>query len=218
MALDRSNIAFIVSSSTLYTAPRERLLPSLCAQSPLVYTVINAYDTSQEDGLYMSDEDVSYICMRGGSWDFIGQIWASQLRHTVFEYAFFLQDTMMVEPWFVDYVVEYTDPDINVTAVHNGICNLMCCRMDYVRSRRESLQRMRNCTKKESIDHEGLLYTTAPRDKRALYDVERIPDLTPVYPYGSPTPRMTEYYTPIGITKYKANYGQTGEGSYYVQA
>lgn len=219
MALDRSTTAFIVSSSVLYTVPRERLLPDLSAQSPLVFTIVNAYDTSRLDNVYVSDEDTSYVFMRGGSWDFIGQIWASQLAYTAFEHVFFLQDTMLVEPWFVDYVVEHTDPSVFVTSVHSdGMCNLMCCRMDYVRSQRDSLHRMRNCTKKESIDYEGLLYKTAPYSDRALYDVECITDYTMVYPYGSGVPRITEYYTPIGITKYKANYGQTGEESYYVQA
>ena len=153
---------------------------------------------------------VANYCMVGhSSFDYTALI---QFIDSDFDFkpshVFLLHDTMEFTPE-TDSLVRRADPDVDATAaVHGCVCNLGLFRTDYLMSKREQILKMRNCTKLEAVQFEGVLWKDAPR--RDVYPNATVDVLSESPVYGGAV-RRTERYNSVGILKHKASWGQQME-------
>lgn len=200
------SIAYLINSAVEYTAPLEMLFDSLAPQTNTIYIVAGG----AKEYTHSTFAGVPYITVTHRSYDYTGLI--ELLDKDIPEtHVFCLQDTMIAGPQFTR-LVETADTDMDAVAVFGGQCNLVLYSVEYLRRQRAFTEKMRNCSKKMSIDYEGHLWKIAPR--KGHYPGTCECDFSIHYPYG-PTPRIKEYYGGVDIIKYKANYGQTNEQKGY---
>lgn len=125
--------------------------------------------------------------------------------YPAWSHVLLLHDTMSLSAE-TPALLRATDPLVKATAVWSGQCNLALYRADYLRSCAAQLFTLRNCSKARSVEAEGFLWRQLPDSERAHYggacEVESAGT-----PYGGSV-RIREVYTGVGITKYKANWGQ----------
>jgi len=140
----------------------------------------------------------------GQSWDYTALIDA--LDDMPAGHVFLLHDTMELDP-DSERLISQADPDMEVTAAYPGCqCNLGLYRSDYLLSQADYIRGLRDCTKLRAIQEEGGLWRRAK--KRAVYPGAECIRAGVSRPYGG-AERLKEIYTAVGITKHKANHGQT---------
>jgi hypothetical protein len=134
-----------------------------------------------------------------------------------YDYVFFLMCTTEVGPRFVELTNSFQgSPDVVGGHRFNGSeraqCDFGAYKISYVRSQERLIRETYlNCTGEVNIQFEGCMALYAP--VRQFYPwegptMEKVAEPQDVYGVG--TPRITERYHAIDVTKYKANWGQNG--------
>ncbi len=115
-----------------------------------------------------------------------------------------VQDTMELGPHTIE-LCQLADPQVEATAAHSGMCNLVLYRRDYLNQIGEFILSQMNCSKLDSIKNEGQPWRMAPARKE--FPAAGVVSLGFGNPY-SEVPRLKEYYPSLEVVKWKANYGQ----------
>lgn len=134
-----------------------------------------------------------------------------------YDYMFFLMCTTEVGPSFVALTNAFQGtPDAIGAHRFNGgdkaQCDFGAYKLSYVRSQEQMIRETYlNCSGEANIHYEGCMALYAP--ERQFYpcegpSMEKIAEPQDIYGVG--TPRITERYHAIDVTKYKANWGQNG--------
>lgn len=203
-----SDIAIVVNSHARYSLPLMSLLSTL--EPHFTQTAVYVAGAETVRSIRYNHVDFEYVMHN--SFDFTGMIEYAR-REDARPYVFFLQDTMVVDIDFYEKI-RNINPGDEATAAFGGQCNLVMYRTDYLQKRAHEMPMFLNCSKKQSIDAEGWFWKTAQR--KGAYPGGMVEDRAEIFPY-SDAPRIREFYHGVGVTKYKANYGQTHEGSYIMR-
>lgn len=190
------SLCYLISSNIAYREPLNQLLHSMDYAAFIV--IGGCKDTGSV---------VNYRMVSHNSFDYTALIefidFEKQPSH-----VFLLHDTMEFTPE-TDALVRSADPEMDATAaVDGGQCNLCLFRTDYLMTKREQILKMRNCTKLEAVQFEGVLWKDAP--KRAVYPNATVDVLCESPVYGGAV-RRTERYNAVRILKHKASWGQQME-------
>lgn len=194
------SLCYLISSNASYAEPLKRLRRSMSLDYE-AFIVVGGCKNVGWVGDYrmVSHDSFDYTALI----DFVDSDFDFKPSH-----VFLLHDTMEFTPE-TDALIRQADPDMDATAaVDGGQCNLCLFRTDYLMTKREQILKMRNCTKLEAVQFEGVLWKDAP--KRAVYPNATVDVLGEEKVYGG-LPRRIEFYRSVGIRKFKASYGQDME-------
>lgn len=195
------SVGYIISSNINYEQPLQYLLNSMSNVDRMV--VIGGFNSRH------ASSDKRLVWVSHNSYDYTGII--EFLEHTFdfHSHVFMLHDTMEFGEK-TDELIRTADPEMYVTSVWGGQCNLGLYRVDYLLSLKNTILSWKNCSKQDAIKYEGLLYELCPIEHRQSY-----PGTYSVIGedsvYGGES-RIIEYYDGVQIKKYKANWGQKGSG------
>lgn len=202
------SLCYLISSNASYAEPLQRLLKSMEGiETGCKFVVVGGYNP----GVFVLNRTVG-VTVNHNSFDYTAIVeWVERVvedKHSYPSHIFLLHDTMEFTPE-TDSLVRSADPEMDATAaVDGGQCNLCLFRTDYLLTKREQILKMRNCTKLEAVQFEGVLWKDAPR--RAVYPNATVDVLGEEKVYGG-LPRRIEFYRSVGIRKFKASCGQDME-------
>ena len=197
-------LGYLISSHAAYQAPLQRLLATMrgCLATKDVVAVIAAHPARSIHQILVRQIHVPH-----NSYDYTALIdFVEHARsYPAWSHVFLLHDTMELGP-DSDRLIRNADPSLDVLAVWGGECNLCLYRVDYLLSRRDAILALKNCTKLQAVESEGFLWRQLPSERRGVYPGDiAIGDEQPIYGGAA---RVPVTYTGVGITKYKANWGQ----------
>lgn len=204
------DFVYLVSSHRRYWGPRIKLLESLQKAGipdDRVILAIGAEDKNRSikfsDGLEYSQQVL--LCDHD-SFDYTALIAVLDYDIKLPSHIFTLHDTMEVSGR-TDSVLRNVDPDAKATGVNGWMSNLIMARTDWLYECRERVLAMRNCTKLQAVENEGILWKLSG-DSGANYPNAGYPlTMHGFRPFGG-APRIREWYENVGILKWKANWGQ----------
>jgi len=126
-------------------------------------------------------------------------------EYPAWSHVFLLHDTMELSP-DSDQLIRTADPSLDCVAVWGGECNLALYRVDYLLSKRQAILALKDCTKLDAVTAEGFLWRQLPPERRGTYPGGI--DIAYAEPIYGGVERQRVMYTGVGITKWKANWGQ----------
>lgn len=200
------DFAYLISSHVNYTNPRAKLLNSLTdAKIPNSRIIVGIGGCDHDEAFITGG--ITYLLCTHNSFDFTVLI--GVLDHEIYlpSHIFTMHDTMEVEPR-TDVALQATDPSAKATGVHGWMSNLIMARTDWLQECWNQVLALRNCSKLEAVRNEGLLWKLAG-DSGAVYPDGAFPLPSSVDPVYGGANRIREYYANVGITKWKANWGQS---------
>lgn len=195
-------LGYLISSHNEYQAPLQRLLMSLPTSRDAI-AVVGGCAGYTERQIIVRQYEVPH-----NSYDYTALI--DFVEHRDFyparwSHVFLLHDTMELSRES-DRLIRNADPALDAVAVWGGECNLGLYRVDYLLSRRAEILALKNCTKLRAVEVEGFLWRTLPEDRRGSYPGPA--HLEPTRAIYGGASRQGIVYEGVGITKYKANWGQ----------
>lgn len=203
-------LGYLISSHAAYQAPLQRLLASMerggvdrddvvvvSGGHPLGVTTITFGGVVCHEESHNSYDYTALI-------NFVTDygIW----YNPAWSHVFLLHDTMELGQ-DSDRLIRQADPALDAVAVWGGECNLCLYRVDYLLSRRDDILALKDCTKLEAVQAEGFLWRSLPDARRGAYPGDiQIHGAGQIFGGAN---RQPITYTGVGITKYKANWGQS---------
>lgn len=192
------SFCYLISSNVAYQEPLKRLLGSMSVSHDHFVVIGGCKDTGCV---------LNYRIVNHDSFDYTALIefldFEKQPSH-----VFLLHDTMEFTAE-TDALVRSADPEMDATAAVDGCqCNLGLFRTDYLLTKRAEILKMRNCTKLEAVQFEGVLWKDAP--KRAVYPNGTVDVVSETAVYGGAI-RRTERYNALKLFKHKSSWGQEME-------
>lgn len=200
------DLLYLVSSHDRYGIPLERLLRSMEFVRADIMVVRGG---SGCDVCHVNA--AGYSChVTHNSFDYTALIHAIEKGELEnYQHAFLLHDTMEFSHETSRLICQ-ADPEMDATACYpGGQCNLCLFRTDYLMSKKDLILSMKNCTKQQAVDFEGVLWKDAPR--KALYPNATVDVLGEEKVYGGLTRRI-ERYNAIQLLKFKGSWGQDMPG------
>jgi len=199
-------LGYLISSHKGYEAPLERLLSSMrnVVDDDDITIVAGGHDIP---GVMLYGPILPYVAVTHNSYDYTALIDVAETpaRYARWDLVFLLHDTMELGA-DSDRLIRQADPALDCVAVWGGECNLCLYRVDYLLSKRQAILALKDCTKLDAVTAEGFLWRQLPPDRRGVYpggiDIEYTQPI-----YGG-VERQRVMYTGVGITKWKANWGQ----------
>jgi hypothetical protein len=200
------DIGYVITSHGDYSVPLNHMFKNLPLSFPIDQCVIISGGHEYRD---LEDwNGIPRFITTHNSWDYTSLI---EIIENDFPWLpkklFFLQDTMIIGTRTHELVSDIGD--FAAVAAFGGQCNLCLYDRDYLSSQWNFIQARRNCSKLDSIIHEGALWKTCPPQYRSHYNPDNAKcDIIGIgKPYDN-AERITEYYNAVDILKFKANYGQ----------
>lgn len=200
------DFVYLISSHVDYAVPRNRLLNSMKPAGISPSRVISVIGGASKDVVFTFGS-LTIIACTHNSFDFTALIGVLDHNLDLPSHIFTMHDTMEVEPR-TDEALRNVDPAAKATGVWSWMSNLIMVRTDWLHACREQVLALRNCSKLEAVRNEGLLWKIAG-DSGAVYPDGAFPLPTSVDPVYGGANRIREYYANVGITKWKANWGQS---------
>lgn len=203
-----TSLCYLISSNATYQEPLKRLLGSMeGVETGCKFVVVGG----SNPGVFVLNHAVG-VTVNHNSFDYTAFV---ELVERIVEdedsypsHVFLLHDTMEFTPE-TDALVRSADPDMDATAAVDGCqCNLGLFRTDYLLSKRAEILKMKNCTKLEAVQFEGVLWKDAPR--RAVYPNATVDVVSETAVYGGAI-RRTERYNALKLFKHKSSWGQQME-------
>jgi hypothetical protein len=195
-------LTYIVSTCKGYEAALQRLLNSIPGHAHAI-VVSGGHMTRRVR--YVADR-TEHIDVTHTSYDYTALIELVEHMHDWSHgHVFLLHDTMELSP-DSDRLIRDADPALDCVAAWGGECNLALYRVDYLHRMRARTLALKNCSKLRAVEMEGFLWRHLPPERRGAYPGDiAIGDEQPIYGGAA---RVPVTYTGVGITKYKANWGQ----------
>jgi hypothetical protein len=198
------NVLYLISSHISYLAPLKRIWKT----TRYLNSVTVMGGCAQRSTVELRSGQYVFEATHN-SFDYTAIIELMQDCPVSSGHVFLLQDTMELSP-DSDALIRSANIHACATAAWGGQCNLALFRYDYLLAHRDYILSLKNCTKAQAVQEEGKLWRMAPEDRRHTYANSSCEILGKGTPYGG-AERLKEYYGGVGITKWKANYGQGGK-------
>lgn len=200
--IERDSLGYLISTVEGYEGPLQRLLASM---PPLAGVAVVTGRSGQR--VTNTARTQVYITVPHNSYDYTALIDLIEHPHSypAWSHVFLLHDTMELGT-DSDTLIRQADPALDCVAVWGGECNLCLYRVDYLMRRRDAILALKDCTKLRAVEAEGFLWRSCPEDRRGVY-----PGTIQIHGAGQifgGANRQPITYTGVGITKYKANWGQ----------
>lgn len=200
-------VGLLISSFKTYAEARIRLLDSAAyIPSDRIQVVIGG---CEKEHTYFGTNGVIHREVTHNSYDHTACI--DPVLPEDWTHVFLLHDTMELAIDSYDLICA-VDPDVHATAAHNGQCNLMLVRRDWLEQAQPVLQTFKNCTKSAAVGSEGWLWHQAPT--RAQYSKSGYCNIEAPHPVFGGAERVTELYESVGIKKFKGNWECKSEADY----
>jgi hypothetical protein len=201
-------VNYIINSHIAYKDALDNLLASMSYIDPSRYKIVIG---GAKERVVVDNR----IYVTHNSFDFTGIIDMLRYGWELGNWIMCLQDTMQFNP-DTDALINHFDAKKSAIAVFGGQCNLVTYHRSVIEGYAGFFLENINLSKKQSIDFEGYPYKLLPENERGSYYSNCEVIGTTRLPNGN-VDRIIERYTAINLLKYKANYGQTMEGTYHLQ-
>lgn len=205
-----TSVTYVISSHAEYQSPRRTLVKSMldCGIDPTRIVVVVGGSGSPDSAGEGQPEEVH---VDHNSYDFTGMIWLSESLDTLppeKDRFVFLHDTMVFGERSDELFNSAQEDSWATAAESDAQCNLVCYHREYLKSRANDIQALKNCDKTTAINFERHFWRSCPEKHRRIYPRAECIHLGDGYPYGGSL-RRQEYYPAVDITKWKANWGQS---------